>query len=116
MNLTQTQTLQGAAIFGGGAGMMVTGTLTSDGSTSISFAPLLYAGIISGKASYNPVGLGFYVVGDQIIWSTVATKWRIYKNAVIVFESSENVATPDLVTTWTPVGAATGTPTVTAIL
>jgi len=57
------------------------------------------------------------VTSSSIYWSGVASKWFIDDSPFgdISYESSDNVATPDLVTTWVAVnGAANPVPTVTA--
>jgi len=86
----------------------VTGALTSDGSTPIVInLPLAYNGISNSKPVYYDPG-----DGNAIEWS--GTYWAFITSAPAAeWRSSENVATPDLVTTWTPQGSATGTPVVT---
>jgi hypothetical protein len=49
----------------------------------------------------------------EIIWN--GTKWIIDVLGSPLFESTEDVATPDIVTTWTPISPATGTPTITPL-
>lgn len=52
---------------------------------------------------------------SAIYWT--GTKWLIVTNPPFpgtAWESTEDVATPDLVTSWTATGSATGTPTLTA--
>lgn len=89
------------------ARMVVTGAMTIDGSNPFIVPTLYRRSDSNGKPSYSD---GFDGLTSVILaWN--GTKWRL--GAFGTFESTENVATPDLVTTWTPVGAATGTPTVT---
>ena len=99
--------------------MIVGGVTTPDMS-----GPLLeWAEAQEGKAAYSTGA--FESPGDNpyvlIIWTESAGgKWTIKKatggvlNGTDIFTSAEDVATPDLVTTWTAGGAATGTPVVSA--
>ena len=57
----------------------------------------LRTGDLNGKAKYVDTGST-----DRIYWSS--GKWYIEKAAAHMFESTENVATPDLVMIWEPVG------------
>lgn len=91
--------------------MLVTGSLSPDltgeyVSTYTDTVPL------SGKGDYAKAGNPLI----RIFWNTGDDKWQIQSllNAGNYWESSEDVATPDLVTSWTAIGSATGTPTVTA--
>ncbi len=83
--------------------MVVTGSLTPDLTGTYA-----YSGEESGKASYTLSPL------IRIYWTTGTSKWTISNLLSIAdrWESADPVATPDLVTTWTAVGAATGTPVV----
>ena len=94
------------------ARMLVTGTLTSDGSTPVVFTDLLYAGIDEGKAVFSHEATWEFTVNYSVYW--VGSKWILRSLSGATWESTDAVATPDLVTTWVPQGAATGTPTVTA--
>jgi hypothetical protein len=96
------------------ARMVVTGTLTTDGTTPVVFDPLIYAGIAATKSGYSHDGSVVDILGDEIHWVTLLNKWQIRKNGTVLFQSSDAVATPDLVTTWVPQGSTTGTPSVTA--
>jgi hypothetical protein len=91
--------------------MVVTGTLT-DGTDPVVFPPLEYF-----ETDPRPRYEGESV---SIAYDDNDNKWRMvyfndYTSITSYWESSNNVATPDLVTTWTPVSPATGTPTVTAL-
>lgn len=96
------------------ARMVVTGTLTSDGSTPVTFDPLLYAGISNTKPAFTPDASAINLSGDELAWVNLLNQWQIRKNGSVLFLSSDAVATPDLVTTWVAQGSATGTPTITA--
>jgi predicted secreted protein len=97
--------------------MTVTGTLTSDGSTSVTFPTLIFAGIDSGskKIAYsstgNPAGsgTGYYLYFDET--------WFLQKVTVSTVDASWDSAStsilPNLATGWTADSPATGTPTVT---
>jgi hypothetical protein len=90
--------------------MRIVGTLTSDGSTPVVFPILPYTGITDGKPAYEQS------LGNAALWVTddgVNFEWEIASGGG-VWRSDEDVATPDLVTTWTPISPTTGTPTVTA--
>lgn len=91
------------------ARMIITGALTSDGSTPWGPRTHQYSGTLNGKPkySYNPAD-AFEL--ETTRWT--GTQWRV--GGTFSWYSTEDVATPDLVTTWTPSGANTGTPTVTA--
>jgi hypothetical protein len=96
--------------------MRVTGTLTSDGSTPSVFPDLPFDQISNGKPAYevapNDVDIEYLILWDN---SPSAEKWTLIDYVTSAqWRSTEDVATPDLVTTWTPVSPATGTPTVTA--
>jgi hypothetical protein len=95
-----------------GESLVITGTLTSNGSSSLVFPTLYQSGVASGKVRYTNVASGLGVITHKIEWSTVSAKWRIFNGATVVFESSNNVVSPDLVTIWVAVSPATGTPTV----
>lgn len=91
------------------ARMVISGELTSNGSTPVVFSePLTYAGVHNSKAQY-------YDSEDINSISWDGTKWTIFiATPEARWESSENVATPDLVTTWTPQASETGSPVVTS--
>lgn len=96
----------------------VTGTLT-DGTDPVVFPALLEAGTASGKTVYTDLG-GYYGAGgyDYIcIWTVPGDLFQLVKfvsgTPVAAWYSTDDVATPDLVTTWLPSGSATGTPVVT---
>jgi hypothetical protein len=84
------------------------------------FPDLIYAGQREGRPVYTDSGIdnggvipdGYALFssseGEDVFW------YLANPNISVVFESSEDVESPDLVTTWTPESPATGTPTVTA--
>lgn len=85
----------------------ITGTLTNDGSTPFTFPVLYHDAVVNGKVRYlDPTGQYF------AIWS--GGTWQLGSNDTpeAYWNSSEDVATPDLVETWTPVNPATGHPVV----
>jgi hypothetical protein len=97
--------------------MIVTGTLTSDGTTPVVFPFLPYNGTTNGKARYGDVLF-------DLAWNSTDGAWELQSSVGTLFTSSANVATPDLVPTgawnavtnpdaWEPVSPATGTPVVT---
>lgn len=93
------------------ARMQVTGTLTRQGSESITFPVLVLAGLNEGRPQYFGADLQSYVAWD-------GSKWVLDHTVGLaggVWHSTDDVATPDLVTTWTPQDSATGTPAVTAL-
>lgn len=96
------------------ARMLVAGTLTTDGSTPLVLSPQRYAGQVSTKVSYSDIGEGGGLSSTIIDWNFFPARWRIKSQFTVYFESSDYVTSPELVTTWTPVGAATGVPVVTA--
>jgi len=84
----------------------VTGTLTYDGSTPVSINELPYVELNNGKASYTSE------FGDSVYWD--GAKWILFHYGTDAeWHSADDVATPDLASTWTPQGSATGTPTLT---
>ena len=91
--------------------MVVTGTLTSNGSTAAVPGTLSFFGILSGKPAYlNGAGWEIEWVPD---YPTAGTNsWRLFDEAstTAAWYSTSNVATPDLATGWTAVSPATGTP------
>jgi hypothetical protein len=91
--------------------MIVSGTLSPNlaGTLGPSYT---YAGLAGGKPSYASSG----APTRQIYWTIATGKWTLANLLEIGnrWESSENVDTPDQVMTWTAVGSATGTPTITA--
>jgi hypothetical protein len=95
--------------------MAVSGTLTSNGSTTVVFANLIYAGLINSKAAYTDNGLlTGYTQSVQWFYSMFGSYWYL-AGPTYGWVSTEDVATPDLVTTWAPGSAETGTPVVTPI-
>jgi hypothetical protein len=90
--------------------MRITGELTSDGSTPFVFPDLPFTEITGGKPQY---GVDFS--GVEFFATRAASEWQLgdFTNGIF-WTSPEDVATPDLVETWTPESPATGTPTVTA--
>jgi hypothetical protein len=96
--------------------MRITGTLTSNGSEPASFPDIPYTGLSGGKPEYSiSIGLDVWV----IYWDNAGGTWNLelIRDSVsqyAYYTSTDPVATPDLVTTWTPSTPATGTPIVTA--
>jgi hypothetical protein len=82
----------------------VTGTLTSDGSTPVAFEEMAYVETLNAKPSYGNLA------GDVATWHD--NYWDMACNDGGTWTSTDDVATPDLCTTWTPASAATGTPVV----
>lgn len=87
--------------------LTITGTLTSNGTTPVTFPFLYKSGTQSGKSKYED-STGQYISN----WD--GSQWTVGSNDTpeAYWTSSENVATPDLVVTWTPASPATGTPSV----
>lgn len=48
-------------------------------------------------------------IGDFIQYGAAGPKWQLYRDGVAFLEAAEDVATPDLVTTWTELYPGTGT-------
>lgn len=95
--------------YGTKARMIVTGTLyAGPGATNPrTFSPLLYNHIANGKPAYRDAAT------SECVWNS--TQWVLAHADGGTWTSTDPVATPDLVTTWTPQGVmANGTPTVTA--
>jgi hypothetical protein len=88
--------------------MILTGTLTSNGSTPYTLTPYIYTGILNERPRYswNPAD-PFEL--ETIFWT--GSNWSLGDGKWI---STDDVATPDLVTSWVPQSPATGTPVVTA--
>jgi len=93
--------------------MIVTGSLTSNGSTAVTFPPLIYAGQENGKPAYTESALDTESSEIYVFWD--AEKWTLKHSGSTRWQSTQNVVSPDLVTTWTAVSPATGTPTVTPL-
>ena len=92
------------------ASMVVTGTLSPDATGTYAFRE-----IFNGRPGYEKGTFG--AVGySGISWDSGSSKWRFeYLTSlsplqVDSWESSSNVATPDLASVWTAVDPATGTP------
>ena len=88
----------------------VTGTVTVSGAgTSEANGTYTYADITFGKPRYSNGS-------DSIFWFGMGYDiWGIFVGGLLVYESTDNVATPDLVTTWTVVNDGTApVPTVTS--
>jgi hypothetical protein len=95
------------ASFGTKARMIVTGDLYyGPGETNpVTFDTLLYNGLANSKASY------LSAASDHAIWD--GTKWILTNAFTGIWTSTDPVATPDLVTTWTPDSTENGTITIT---
>lgn len=95
------------------SGLMITGTLT-DGTDSVIFPELIEDSVVAGKKSYvNTPGVGAY----SCQWDSFDLKFYLSASPPLsgitsVWSCADDVATPDLGTTWIPVGPATGTPVV----
>lgn len=100
------------------AQMVITGTLTSNGTLAVTFPTLLYEGEAGTKSSYNSLGSTLQGTGTEYDLYWVTDKWKLRKlldgTPVAEWYSSSDVATPDLAT-WTASAQspATGVPTVT---
>lgn len=94
-----------------GTQVNVTDAMTSTGAgTSAANGSFVPSGDNDGKTAYTKVGSL-----NRLRWNAGAAKWRFQSNGGTVFyESTDDVATPNLVTTWTRVSGAVGLPTVTA--
>jgi hypothetical protein len=90
---------------GGENGITVTGALTDSGEpVTFGFFAYIDSSGTDGKPYYEAAN-----GTDGISWD--GSKWTIYREeGPLAWESSDDVATPDLCTTWTPVGDAGGTP------
>ena len=84
--------------------IIVAGDLTTDGSTPAVFPTLEYAGLFNGRPEHNDP-----VDSDTAAYWAV-TQWELFLAGIGLFSSTEDVATADLVTTWTPIPPATGAP------
>lgn len=81
--------------------LVVTGALFNGGD-AVAFPPMFPGTEVNGRASF--------VNGDYAAsWNGAA--WELSIAAVAVWASSDDVASPELVTTWTPEPGALGTPT-----
>jgi hypothetical protein len=109
------------ATSGGKRVMEVGGVITSDGATPVVFPLMIYAGIHNGKARYTSTGVNDLGQPFSVDWAIQPNQFVLVANELGArWTSSEDVATPDLVTVWTPIynpgtdETPTGTPTVTA--
>lgn len=88
-----------------GSGMLVSGAGNGNGYYTDR------GGTNSGRPYYNlssrPDDINFYVIQ----WT--GTQWRIYNGSTYLYRSTDDVATPDLVTTWIDHGGGSPLPTVT---
>lgn len=94
--------------------MVVTGTLTSDGTTAAVPGTLSFFDILNGKPAYEG---GDWIIEWVLDYPTSGTNsWRLLDDGGTgaSWYSTSAVATPDLATGWTAVAPATGTPTLTA--
>lgn len=110
--ISLTYTVQGGAISGGTEypDIEVTGTLTSNGTTPVTFPILQFAGFFDGKPVYSDNGL---TTGHTHILYWYVSAWLLIQiSPSCGWNSSSAVATPDLASGWTPLGIATGTPVV----
>lgn len=94
----------------------VSGTMTTDGSTPLTFPQLQYCEEVNGRPAWSSTGdysPSLSVVGYTLLfWDGFF--WILMKvtsvGVFVGFQSNEDVATPDDAVTWEPSGAATGTP------
>lgn len=95
---------------GAKARMTIAGTLyAGPGATNArTFSTLLYAGVTSTKAVFTGAD------ADTVGWD--GSKFTLTHHSGGAWTSTDAVATPDLVTTWTGVGGANGTPVVSAAI
>lgn len=85
--------------------IIVAGDLTTDGSTPAVFPTLEYAGVVNTRPAHEDPLAG----GCSVMW--MGSAWLLsHIGDVPLFSSTQAVASADLVTSWTPIGAATGTP------
>lgn len=70
-----------------------------------------YDGVLNGKDSFTFPG-ATDPESDGVYWHTGDSKWRIMLGTAIQYDSADDVATPDLVTTWDE-NVGTTVPTVT---
>ena len=94
----------------------VTGTLTSNGTTSVTFPALLYAGIANTKPVFSDTG--DFSGAKVLFWDVSVTphRWSLSQiSPAANWFSSSDTATPDLASGWTAESPATGTPTVAAV-
>lgn len=85
----------------------VSGDLTTDGTTPAVFTELPRIGELNGKPVFDDQG------ADAALW--INGEWNlVYDPLGSLWISPDDVATPDLVTTWIPQNGATGIPVVTA--
>jgi hypothetical protein len=93
--------------------MDIAGTLTSNGSTPVTFPDLQFAGFYGDKPVYTNNGLTSGLT-HSVSWETAV--WVLVQlSPVAAWTSASAVATPDLATGWTALGTATGTPVVTEV-
>ena len=89
---------------GAKARMNVTGSLTSNGVTPITFTEIPFTEMFNGRPVYEILG------GNSCAWDGL--KWILYHaGSGVEWHSYDDVLTPDLATAWVPVfGSNTGTP------
>jgi hypothetical protein len=85
----------------------ITGTITE------TFAKLLNAGELNSKDCYVSTGDPLDISAEDCLFWNI-TEWILYHNSGTAWSSSENVPTPDLVETWTPISPAENTPIINA--
>jgi hypothetical protein len=94
--------------------MIVTGTLT-DGTNPVVFPALFFddGAVIDTWTDADAEAPNYVIFGEPGDWKVAFIFESVLFNAYL---SSDEVATPDLVTTWAAQSPATGTPTVTAAI
>ena len=110
--LTVTQVSNAVVITSGDRySLAISGTLTSNGTTPVVFPILRYVGNY-GEGPYYPIYAAQSEEGTTFVSrASISSDWVMVRNGA-TWTTTDDVVTPDLVTTWTPQGAATGSPTV----
>lgn len=94
----------------------VSGTMTTNGTTPLTFPQLLYCGEVNGRPAWSSTGEyspGSTVVGYTLLyWSGL---WWFLSKVVGLgltagFQSNEDESTPDTVSAWAPSSTETGSP------
>lgn len=92
----------------------VAGGLTYGDDQPLTFPALVYAGGVNGKAAFTDDGT---IISHEFMVRWTGTQWILFQLVLgnqKGFYSTDDVATPDLVTTWIPFDDEEGTPVVTA--
>jgi hypothetical protein len=90
----------------------VAGSLTSDGVTAVTFAGFRFSQMENNRPRYASAS---GPDGSLCIWNSFDERWELsYNDQTAMWHSYDDVASPDLCTTWVATGTATGTPVLTA--